>query len=56
MLEAGLVSGNRYLELKKQYAKYFEIITMLKSRTKITANHEAIAKAEKDHGFFPDQQ
>ena len=52
MLETELISGNSNPEHEKQYAKYFETTTTPIRGTKVTPKQEAIAKAEKDYGFF----
>ena len=51
-LEAELVSGKRNPEHEKQYVKYFEVNTTPIRGTQVTAKQEAIAKAEKDYGYF----
>lgn len=51
-LETELLSGNRHPEHEKQYSRYFEVLTTPIRGTKVTAKQEAIAKAEKDYGFF----
>ena len=52
MLEAELISGNRNPEHEKQYVKYFDIISTPIRGIKVTPKQDAIAKAEKDYGFF----
>lgn len=52
LLENELLSGNRRPEHEKQYTRYFEVITTQVRGTKVTAKQEAIARTEKDYGFF----
>jgi transposase len=51
-LEEELISGKRVPEHEKLYAKYFNVHTTPVKGTKVTYKEDAIAKAEKDYGYF----